>query len=149
MRLAQSSVAYGSNDHSWATGQELNASVTLDLSLFPTGTSAGQFGSGSTDSSEVHIPAGTNLAIVTATGYAGPYDSTASDGRQLVSCGLLYNDVEGSAAAGRRYDSQAVVRDGIVYTDRLPYAVGTGVGKVDAATQTALKLIDWRVRGTI
>lgn len=144
MRISQSSVAYGGNDHSWCTGQELNMSVTLDLSLFPTGT----FASGGSNSSEVHVPAGTNLGIVTATGYAGPYDSTASDGTQT-SIGLLLNDVEGTNASPDRYDSQAVVRDGIVYTDRLPFAVGTGIGKLDAASRTALKLIDFRVRGVI
>lgn len=148
MRLAQSSVAYGGVNRSWLGSAlesgENNLGVTLDLSLFSTGV----FPSGGLNASEVKVPSGTNLGIVTATGYAGPYDSTASDGRQT-SIGLLLNDEEGVGSGALRYVTTAVVRDGIVFRDQLPFPTGTGVGKLDAASETALRLIDFRTRGVI
>lgn len=142
MRLAQSSQAYGNVDRTWLgstlESQEFNMGVTLDLSLFP----STPFASGS--GSEVRVPSGTNVGLVAATGLGGPYDPSATDGRQT-SAGLLLNDVSG--IGGR--DSQALVRSGVVFLDRLPFPAGVGIGKVDPATQTTLKLIDFRTRGVL
>jgi hypothetical protein len=148
VRLAQSSLAYGNTNRSWLgsalESQENNLGVTLDLSLFPTGT----FASGGPNTSEVRVLSGTVIGIVTATGLAGPYDSTAGDGRQTA-VGLLLNEVEGTNASPYRFVTGAVVRDGIVFRDRLPFAAGVAVGALAPAAETTLRLIDFRNRGTI
>lgn len=150
MRLAQSSLAYGNVDRSWLVsaleGQDNNLPVTLDLSLFPTGV----FASGGPNSAEVHVPAGTAVAILTSTGYGAPYDPAASNGQQTC-VGLLLNDVEGTATTPNRYDAQSLVVQGAVFRDRLPLvgsSTGT-VGRLDAAGEGQLKLIHFRNRGVL
>lgn len=150
MRLAQSSQAYGNVDRSWLVsaleGQDNNLPVTLDLSLFPTGT----FASGGPNAAEVRIPAGTALGLKTATGFYGPYDPAASDGTQTCA-GLLLNDEEGSGASGYQYVTTAAVRSGAVFRDRLPL-VGSSTGtkgRLDTAGEGHLKLVDFRNRGVL
>lgn len=81
-----------------------------------------------------YIPAGIAVGKVTATGLFGPYDDTASDGRQVF-YGLTFNDVtavraNGSVAA--KVGTGAFVR-GSVTTAKLPFQ--SGPGSVDAAAK--------------
>lgn len=87
-----------------------------------------------------YIPAGIAVGKVTATGLFGPYDDTASDGRQ-VCYGLTFNDVtavraNGSVAA--TVGTGAFVR-GAVTTSKLPFQ--SGPGSIDSAAKADLPTV--------
>ena len=105
-----------------------NPSVTLDLSLFP----AALYPNG-------YVPSGTVVAQVTASGLYGPYDNSATDGRQTAQ-GLLFDSE--NVAAGQTRAVNAILRHGNVDETRLPFK--TGAGAVDAAAKADLPLIDWK-----
>jgi hypothetical protein len=105
-------------------------SVTLDISKFTAGT---HYPNG-------YIPSGTALAKVTATGLYGPYDSTASDGREIVTGdrnGLLFGSVP--VRSGSTKVGGARVIHGVVDETKLPFQ--SGAGAVSATLKTALRLI--------
>jgi hypothetical protein len=82
MQLAQVVDTFGQDDQSWlgsAHGTDAARTVTLDVSKF---------------SSTIHypngyLPSGIALGLITASGKYGPYDDTASDGRQTL-VGFLF-----------------------------------------------------------
>jgi hypothetical protein len=84
-----------------------------------------------------YIPSGCAIGKVTATGLFGPYDDSASDGRQTL-YGFTYGDVRavrqnGTTAA--KVGTSAVVYDAIVSVSKLPFQFGPGAvdtnGKAD------------------
>jgi hypothetical protein len=108
-------------------------SIVLDITKFSAGT---HFPNG-------FIPSGCGLAKVTATGLYGPYDTTASDGRQLTTAPLylLFNSSnvvhrDGSSATKLVVAGLAA---GTVADLKLPFQSGSG--SLDAAAKTALKFI--------
>ncbi len=103
-------------------------SVTLDVSKFVAAT---HYPNG-------YVPSGCVLGKVTATGLYGPYDDTASDGRQTAT-GLLFSSL--SIGTGSTKVGGAQLKHGFVDDTKLPF---TGVtGALDAAAKTDLKLIDF------
>ena len=118
-----------SNSRAWllsshGTEPGTNPSITLDGALF----------TGDRIVNGV-IPSGTVVGKVTATGLYGPYDSTASDGRQTAR-GLLFDYArkDGDTKIGG-----ALVVHGFVRESRLPFA--TGAGALSAPARTALAMI--------
>ena len=107
------------------TGPGDNPSATLDVSLF---TQATHYPNG-------YIPSGTVLGKVTSSGLYGPYDPSATDGREDAA-GLLFGTLK---ATGR--PAGALVVHGFVQASRLPFQSGTG--SADSAAKTALNLIHW------
>lgn len=110
---------------SHGTGPGDNPSATLDRSLFD---EAAHYPKGS-------IPSGIVLGKVTASGLYGPYDPTATDGRETAA-GLLFGTLKATAKP-----AGALLVHGFVDPSRLPIA--SGAGSADAAAQTALNLIHW------
>lgn len=111
----------GFDDPSWlgsAHGYESMDSGTLDVSKFTAGT---HYPNG-------FIPGGTKLGVVTATGLYGPYDDTATDGRQTL---------DGFLGAARAVNGQTrlvapIFKHGEVNEARLPFPVDAA-GKADVA----------------
>lgn len=107
-----------------------NPSVTIDVAKFIAGT---HYPNG-------YVPSGTVLSKVTATGLWGPYDSTVSDGREIVTegrIGILFGSLPintGSTKVGG-----ATVVHGFVDPAKLPFQ--SGAGALDTAAKTALRLI--------
>lgn len=130
------STAYQVEKRSWLqSNPDADAcdSIVLDVSKFTAGT---HFPNG-------FIPSGCGLAKITASGLYGPYDTAASDGRQLVTSQLylLFNSStvvhkDGSSAAKLVV---AGLAKGTVADAKLPFQ--TGAGSLDAAAKTALKFI--------
>lgn len=112
------------------------------------GTSASVTVATSTAGANAHypngfIPSGTVIGKVTASGMFGPYDSSASDGRQTA-YGLTYGDVravrqDGSIAS--QVGTGAVVYDTAVSVSKLPFQSGTG--SIDANGKSDLAQIRW------
>lgn len=114
-----------------------NPSITLDISKFVQAT---HYPNG-------FIPSGTVVSKITATGLYGPYDSTASDGRQTVGDDLIgflfgavsvvrWNGTSATKAGG------GIVVHGFINTNKLPFA--SGAGALDATAKTALRLCYFR-----
>lgn len=75
-----------------------------------------------------YIPSGTAIGLVSATGLFGPYDDTASDGRQTA-YGLTYGDVRAvrqNGSIASKVGTSAVVYDAVVSVSKLPFQSGTG-----------------------
>ncbi|MDT8915752.1 head decoration protein [Amycolatopsis sp. PS_44_ISF1] len=118
--------AVQSEDRSWLAsphGTETNAmpGITVDTGLFPAATKTNGY-----------IKSGTVLGRVTATGLYGPYDTTATDGRQVPE-GLLFQSIDTSH--GDRKFGTAELIHGFVFGSKLPG------GTPSAAVKTALPLI--------
>ncbi|AXK86592.1 Bacteriophage lambda head decoration protein D [Nocardia farcinica] len=118
---------YRGENRSWlqsahGTDPNANPNVTLDVSLF---TQATHYPDG-------FVPSGMVLGKVTATGLYGPYDNSATDGRE-VAAGHLYGSlpVEGETKVGG-----ALVVHGFVDAAKLPANSG-----LDANARADLKLI--------
>jgi hypothetical protein len=134
---------YQAPKRSWLLGPHgsedpgTNPSITLDISLF---TQATHYPNG-------YIPSGTVVSKVTATGLYGPYDSTATDGRQTLGddkVGILFGDVRAvlpNGAIAAKVGSGITVH-GFVNTNKLPFS--TGAGALDATAKAALRLIWFR-----
>lgn len=92
-----------------------------------------------------YIPSGCAVGIVTATGRVGPYDATASDGRQNI-YGFTYADVRavwfngGQLVVADRVGTGIVNYDAAVSLSKLPFPSGSP-GGIDAAGITALPTI--------
>lgn len=108
---------------------KVKMNVTYDISKFTQGT---HFPNG-------FIPSGVALGIVTATKLAGPYDNTASDGREVL-YGHGYADVHAveNGVVQSKVGTGAVVADAIISTSKLPFQAGAGsvdaAGKADVPT---------------
>lgn len=133
MDFTVQSTTYAPEARGWLRGPEgtepgANPSITLDLALFTAGT---HYPDG-------YIKSGCVLGKVTATGFYGPYDDAASDGRQTAK-GLLFDSE--SVRTGQTKALNAIFRRGDVDATRLPY---TGVvGAIDANGKADLPLILW------
>ncbi|MCU1675343.1 MAG: Uncharacterized protein JWM93_101 [Frankiales bacterium] len=135
--ISVSTVAYQAEKRSWLLSEHgtepgTTPSITLDVSAF---TAATHYPNG-------YIPSGVVLGVITATGLYGPYDDTASDGRQ-VAAGILFSSVKVPNTADLTKDvGGGMLVHGFVKIARLPIANGaTGRGYIDANGQTDLKLI--------
>jgi hypothetical protein len=112
------------------TDASTTPSVTLDPTKFVAGT---HYANG-------YIPSGTVVSQVTATGLYGPYDGTATDGREITTSGrigILFGSLP--VRAGATKIGGAVVVHGFVNPAKLPFQSGTG--SLTAAARTALPLI--------
>lgn len=133
MDLTVQKTSYLAEDRGWlwgehGTGPGDNPSIQLDLSLFTAGT---HYPNG-------YIPSGCVVGKVTASGLYGPYDSTASDGRQTAA-GLLFDSE--AVRTGQTRALNALFVHGFVDPARLPFQSGSG--GISAAAKTALALIYW------
>lgn len=124
-----STVAYQVENRSWllsphGTDPGTTPSVTLDVSAFVAAT---HYPNG-------FIPSGTVLGKVTANGRYGPYDDTATDGRQTAA-GLLFATVKVPNPSDTTIDvGAAMLVHGFIDISKLPFGC-------DADAQTDLKLI--------
>ena len=117
-------------------GTDYTPSVVLDISTFNTA----QYANG-------YIPSGTILGVITASTTAGvtvvgPYDDTATDGRQTAA-GILFASCKVPSMSDNTKDpGAAMLVHGFVKESKLPFASGqAGRGYIDAAGKTDLKLI--------
>lgn len=134
--------SYQAEKRSWLLSEHgtepgTNPGVTLDVSAF---TAATHYPNG-------YLLSGIVLGVITATStdkvlVVGPYDDTASDGRQ-VAAGILFSSVKIPNLADTTKDcGGAMVVHGFVKSSRLPIAnAATGAGFIDANGKTDLKLI--------
>lgn len=133
MDFAVRTESYAPESRGWLRGPHgtepgANPSITLDLALFdaedhyPTG----------------YIKSGCVVGKVTSTGFYGPYDPDASDGREDAK-GLLFDSE--TVKPGQQRALNALYVHGFADPARLPY---TGVaGELDADARAALNLIYW------
>lgn len=128
MDISVRSTSYGAGDNSWldSTNEGVKSAkpVTLDISKF----NAAQYANG-------YLPSGTVLGLVGGTDpgtqTAGPYDDTATDGRE-VAAGFLLGDVH--VRSGATKVAGAILRGGEINPNRLPFQDGqAGAGFLDAA----------------
>lgn len=134
-------VSYQTEKRSWLRslhGTDITKSVVLDVSIF----NAAQYPNG-------YIPSGTVLGVISASSNAnvtvvGPYDDTASDGRQTAA-GILFSSVKVPNLADLTKDpGGAMLVHCFVREAKLPFQSGqTGRGYIDANGKTDLKLIDF------
>jgi hypothetical protein len=126
--------AYQVDDRRWLLAEpDVKLNRTLDPTKFTAGT---HYPNG-------YLPSGTVIGKVTATGLYGPYDDTASDGRQTAD-GLTYGSAtfirqDGSTAA--KVGISAVVYDTVVSVGKLPFQ--SGAGAIDANGKADLAQIRW------
>jgi hypothetical protein len=117
-------------DRRWLLAEpDVKLNVTLDPSKFTAGT---HYPNG-------YLPSGTVVGIVTTGGLAGPYDDTASDGRQTA-YGITYGDarfVRGDGTTAAKVGISVVVYDAVISKGKLPFQSGTG--SLDANGITDLK----------
>jgi hypothetical protein len=103
---------------------------TLDVTKFTSGTHY--------DATTKVVKSGIPLAIVTATGLYGPYDTTAADGRQLVlDSFLLFEEpllLENGSTSAKV--AVAAIRHAIINQPLLPVAAHRAGGASDVATAT-------------
>lgn len=128
--------SYGADSKNWLAnrkGLDTMESVTLDLSLFLAAHYVDGF-----------IPSGTVLAKVTATGFYGPYDNAAVDGR-TVATGHLFDAVRVTRGNGQTLtkSAAAMLWEGIVVEAKLPLFTGTVLGELDANGKTDLKFMKY------
>lgn len=127
--------SYQVDDRRWLLAEpDVKLNRTLDPAKFTPGT---HYPNG-------FLPSGTVIAKVTATGLYGPYDATASDGRQLAADSLTYGSAtfirqDGSTAA--KVGISGVVYDAIVSVGKLPFQ--SGAGAIDTAGKANLAQIRW------
>jgi len=121
MDLSVKTETFGQEDQTWldsAHGTDSSTSITVDITKgFVAGT---HFPTG-------HLPSGTPLGKVSASGKYGLYDDTATDGRQTL-IGLLFT----SQKVGTGDLIAPLLRHGRINTNRLPFAVDAA-GKTDVA----------------
>jgi len=107
----------GGVDHTWLASRHGIGNAltrTLDVTKFTAGTHY--------DATTKVIPSGVVLAKITASGLYGPYDSGASDGRQLAIDSILLDAVPLLLPNGGTSSTTAAaaIRHGIVKPARLP-----------------------------
>lgn len=117
-----------------ASGASLTGGTTPGVSIATsTSGAAGHYPNG-------FIPSGTAIGKVSATGLFGPYDNSASDGRE-VCYGLTFADVTAVRANGSvaTYVGTGAFVRGSVNQSKLPFQ--SGPGSVDANAKTDLPTI--------
>jgi hypothetical protein len=110
-------------------GFEVGPSITLDISAF---TEADHYPDG-------HLPSGVVLGKISASGFYGPYDDAATDGRE-VAAGLLKTST--SVRNSSNDLGGALLVHGFVVEDNLPIASGTP-GSIDAAGKSDLSQVEF------
>lgn len=123
--------SYQVDDRRWLLAEpDVKFNRTLDPSKFTAGV---HYPNG-------FLPSGTVLGKVNATGLYGPYDDTASDGRQVAD-GITYGSAtfirqDGTTAA--KVPTSVVNYDAAVSVSKLPFQSGPGAidanGKADLPT---------------
>lgn len=122
-------------DHSWlgsADGTQFPRSITLDASTFTATPFPGLL-----------VKSGTLLGKITSGGKYGPYDSSASDGRQTP-VGFLYATVDltqGGLVPTGADAPAAILRRGVIRAAKVPQGTGSSAttpGAIDTATGPAL-----------
>lgn len=133
---------YQAEDRSWLVSDVTTVysiGETLALPLF---TAATHYANG-------YIPSGTVLGLATSgtySGSVGPYDDTASDGRQTA-IGILFGSVRAlnpNGVALAKVGVAAVVYNAVISIARLPFNSGnaaSGRGYIDANGQADLKFL--------
>jgi hypothetical protein len=129
--ISMQTTTYQVGNKQWLLQEpKVKLNVTYDISKFTQGT---HFPNG-------FIPSGVALGKVTATGLVGPYDGTASDGRETL-YGHGYADVRAvhqNGAVATQVGTGAVVNDAIISVSKLPFQAGAGAvdaaGKADVPT---------------
>jgi hypothetical protein len=118
--------SFTNDDKSWLAsrmGIDTARSITLDLSLFTSGT---HYPNG-------FIPSGVTLGKVTATGRYGPYNNALATGQE-VNAGHLLSAVEVRSTNTTGRAAAALFWNGIVREARLPANHGLdAAGKTDVA----------------
>ncbi len=128
--ISLQTTTYQVGNRQWLLAEpDAKPNVTLDISKFTAGT---HYPNG-------YIPSGTAVGKVTATGLFGPYDDTASDGRQTC-YGFTYSDVRAirqNGTTASKVGTGAVAYDAMVSVAKLPFQSGAGSidtnGKADLA----------------
>lgn len=124
MDLSVRTSSYSVEDRSWlgsAHGTEATRSITLNLSTFTANT---HYPTG-------YLKSGTLLGRITATGLYGPYNDSATDGRQTAA-GILFNSIP--MATGGTNPSAPLMEHGVVVEAKLPTNSGVDTaGKTDLA----------------
>lgn len=128
--IAVTSSTFLPADRPWllfeATGPLQSVPTTADLINFALFTSGTHYPDG-------FIPSGVVLGKVTATGRLGPYDNSASDGRQTA-VGFLYNATAVPSDTSRKVATAYVDCFAVVSESRLPTGHGLdSAGKVELA----------------
>jgi hypothetical protein len=124
--------SYQAEDRSWlgsSDGTDVTQTVTLNTSTFTAGT---HYPNG-------YIPSGCVLGQISATGLYGPYDNTASDGRQTA-VGFLYSNTK--VRSGGPNVGASIHWRGIVKSAKLPIA-STSPGGLDSAGKADLAAKFW------
>lgn len=118
MDLGITTVSMGGSDQSWLAsrhGLDNGQPRTLDISAFTSGTHY--------DATTKVVPSGVALGVVTATGLAVPFDSTGSDGREVLDSYLIADEpllkADGSLATT---PIVGVLVHGLIHQNRLPVA---------------------------
>lgn len=128
----QPTETYQAENRSWLgsrDGTDVTQTVTLDTSTFVAGT---HYPNG-------YVPSGTVLGQITATGLYGPYDNTASDGRQTA-VGFLYSNTK--IRSGGPNVGAPIHWRGVIRASRLPLATNVA-GGLDAAGKVDLAAKFW------
>lgn len=133
MDLTPVATSTGGTDKRWRAsdhGISNDQTRTLDVTKFTSGTHY--------DATTKVLYGGIGLAKVTATGLFGPYDTTASDGRQLVLDSFLENEEPLLLSNGATSSkvAVAVTRHAIINQPLLPIAAQRAGGASDVATAT-------------
>lgn len=132
--ISMQTTSYQVANRQWLLAEpDVKLNVTLDPSKFTANT---HFPNG-------YLPSGTVIGKVTASGLFGPYDDTASDGRQTA-YGITYGDarfVRQNGTTAAKVGVSAVVYDTVVSAGKLPFQSGTG--SIDANGKADLAQIRW------
>lgn len=124
MDLSIKTESFSTDDKSWLGSQhgtDATRTITLDTSAF---TAATHYPKG-------YVPSGMSVGKITATGLYGPYDDTASDGREVLA-GHLYSGT--AMTAGSSDVGAALLEHGFVIEAKLPTNHGLDAdGKTDVA----------------
>lgn len=131
--ISLQTTSYQVGDRRWLLsphGTDYTPGATLDISKFTAGT---HYPNG-------YIPSGTVVGKVTATGKVGPYDDTASDGRQTA-YGITFADVRAVRQNGTTAANvgTGVLVHGVVSVAKLPFQ--SGAGSIDANGKADLPLV--------
>lgn len=132
--ISMQTTSYQVGNRQWLLAEpDVKLNVTLDPSKFTANT---HYPNG-------YLPSGTVIGKVTASGLYGPYDDTASDGRQTA-YGITYGDarfIRQNGTTAAKVGISAVVYDTVVSVGKLPFQSGTG--SIDANGKADLAQIRW------
>lgn len=133
MDLSTTVRSVGGSDQTWlasAHGIGSARTRTLDISKFTAGTHY--------DATTKVLKSGIGIAKITATGLYGPYDTTATDGRQTSLDSFIVNDESLVLADGSTSTRTAVAATvhSIINAPRLPIAAQRPGGASDVTTAT-------------